>query len=99
MYPLDFAALPHEQLPILEVDDKVLPQSNAQLRYVGKLAGMHNSRTFVLTTPLNPTQIRSITRQRLVGHERDDGWRPGFLLENDFYKIEVVFLESRSCRK
>lgn len=29
-------------LPVLESDGRVLPQSNAQLRYVGKLAGKHN---------------------------------------------------------
>ena len=33
------AGLPNGQLPILEVQGKVLPQSGAQLRYVGKLAG------------------------------------------------------------
>ena len=35
------AGLPNGQLPILEVQGKVLPQSGAQLRYVGKLAGTH----------------------------------------------------------
>ncbi|CAM9421625.1 unnamed protein product [Laminaria digitata] len=41
----EFAALkpglPNGQVPILEVGGKVLPQSGAQLRYVGKLAGLY----------------------------------------------------------
>ena len=39
--PLRDAGLPNGQLPILEVDGKILPQSGAQLRYVGKIAGTH----------------------------------------------------------
>ena len=35
------AGLPNGQVPILEADGKVLPQSGAQLRYAGKLAGTH----------------------------------------------------------
>lgn len=35
------AALPNEQLPIMEVDGVVIPQSLAQLRYVGKIAGLY----------------------------------------------------------
>ena len=31
--------LPNEQLPVLEIDGYVLPQSMAILRYVGKLGG------------------------------------------------------------
>ena len=39
LWVLRDAGLPNGQLPILEIDGKVLPQSGAQLRYVGKLAG------------------------------------------------------------
>nr|WEX24894.1 glutathione S-transferase [Saccharina japonica] len=33
--------LPNGQVPVLEVHGKLLPQSGAQLRYVGKLAGLY----------------------------------------------------------
>lgn len=33
--------LPQNQVPILEVDGRILPQSNAQLRFVGKMAGAY----------------------------------------------------------
>uniref|UniRef100_A0A7R9UBX0 Glutathione transferase n=1 Tax=Pinguiococcus pyrenoidosus TaxID=172671 RepID=A0A7R9UBX0_9STRA len=33
--------LPHGQVPILEIDGVKYPQSNSQLRYVGKLAGLY----------------------------------------------------------
>ncbi|CAN0499459.1 unnamed protein product, partial [Scytosiphon promiscuus] len=33
--------LPNGQLPVLQAQDKVIPQSGAQLRYVGKLAGLY----------------------------------------------------------
>lgn len=34
-------AVPFGQLPILEVDGVVIPQSLAQLRYVGKIGGLY----------------------------------------------------------
>nr|ABR09272.1 glutathione S-transferase 2 [Laminaria digitata] len=40
-FPALKPGLPNGQLPILEVGGKVLPQSGAQLRYVGKLAGLY----------------------------------------------------------
>ncbi|CAM9459718.1 unnamed protein product [Ascophyllum nodosum] len=33
--------LPFKQVPVLEVDGKVIPQSLAQLRYVGKIGGIY----------------------------------------------------------
>ncbi|CAM9234419.1 unnamed protein product, partial [Hapterophycus canaliculatus] len=39
--------LPFGQLPILEVDGVIIPQSLAQLRYVGKIGGLY---------PTNPIQ-------------------------------------------
>lgn len=35
------AALPYGQLPVMEVDGVVIPQSSAQLRYVGKTGGLY----------------------------------------------------------
>lgn len=35
-------AFPNEQLPVLEIDGFMLPQSMAMLRYVGKLGGMNS---------------------------------------------------------
>eukprot|EP00904_Undaria_pinnatifida_P006911 jgi/Undpi1/334/HiC_scaffold_1.g00330.m1 len=40
-FPAMKPGLPNGQLPILEVDGKILPQSGAQLRYVGKIAGLY----------------------------------------------------------
>ncbi|CAN0418307.1 unnamed protein product, partial [Laminaria digitata] len=40
---LIFVGLPNGQLPVLEVDGYVLPQSMAILRYVGKLSGKERS--------------------------------------------------------
>nr|UZD11052.1 glutathione s-transferase 2 [Macrocystis pyrifera] len=40
-FPALKPGLPNGQVPILEVGGKVLPQSGAQLRYVGKLAGLY----------------------------------------------------------
>lgn len=36
---VNVAGLPNGQLPVLEIDGYVLPQSMAILRYVGKLGG------------------------------------------------------------
>lgn len=33
------AGLPNGQVPVLEIDDYVLPHSMAILRYIGKLSG------------------------------------------------------------
>lgn len=35
------AATPNGQLPIIEVDGTVIPQSSAQMRYVGKIGGLY----------------------------------------------------------
>ncbi|CAN0093395.1 unnamed protein product, partial [Hapterophycus canaliculatus] len=40
-WPALKSALPFGQLPILEVDGVVIPQSSAQLRYVGKIGGFY----------------------------------------------------------
>ncbi|WP_411024211.1 hypothetical protein, partial [Salmonella sp. s58408] len=42
-HPTTSSGLPNGQLPILEVDGYVLPQSMAILRYVGRLGGLYPS--------------------------------------------------------
>ena len=36
-----FIAMPQNQLPCLQVDDRLIPQSGAILRYVGRAFGMY----------------------------------------------------------
>eukprot|EP00899_Mesostigma_viride_P022236 jgi/Mesvir1/3197/Mv16350-RA.1 len=73
-------SLPFGSLPSLEVDGKVFAQSNAMLRYVGKLTGLY---------PTDPVEALKVD-QILDGFE-DNGAtiRPSYMEKDEAKKLEM----------